>query len=89
MVYVISAEYCYDFIVNVTFNNGIRTDIDLRDTISKDSRPIVRELINIDLFKQVTVKSDTLVWPNGFDLAPEYLYELAKTIQTAYRTYGF
>jgi len=25
-------------------------------------------------FARLTVQSDTVVWANGFDLAPEYLY---------------
>lgn len=83
MVYVISAEYRRDFIVNVTFNDGVCSDLDLRDIISGDNRAIVRELLDIDLFVQVAVGADTLVWPNGFDLAPEYLHDMAQTIQTA------
>jgi hypothetical protein len=83
MVYVISAVYRRDYVVNVTFNDGVCSDLDLRATITGDSRAIVRELLNMDVFSKVTVDADTLVWPNGFDLAPEYLHDLALTLQTA------
>jgi hypothetical protein len=39
--------------------------------------------MNIELFSQVSVDMDTLVWPNGFDLAPEYLYELSLALHIA------
>lgn len=51
--------------------------------IQNDNRKIVRELMNIELFSQVSVDMDTLVWPNGFDLAPEYLYELSLALHIA------
>jgi hypothetical protein len=77
MVYVVSAEYAKGYLVDTVFNDGTRALIDLEPTIRNDARPIVRELLNVDLFARVSVDMDTLVWPNGVDLAPEYLYELS------------
>lgn len=83
MVYVISAEYAEEFKVDVVFNDGTKTWIDLRATMENDSRLIVRSLLDMTLFSRVSIEMDTLVWPNGFDLAPEYLYDLARVRRTA------
>ncbi len=83
MVFIVGAEYMKDCIVNVVFNDGIHSRIDLRSSLENDTRPIARALLDPSLFAQVSVDMDTLVWPNGFDLAPEYLYELARVRRTA------
>ena len=48
-----------DFRVWVRFSDATEGAVDLRDP---------RE------FERLTVQSDTVVWANGFDRAPEYLY---------------
>ncbi len=39
--------------------------------------PVFEPLHNIEFFRQFRVHSEwkTLVWPNGADMAPEFLYE--------------
>lgn len=83
MIYVVDAAYLGEFVVEVVFNDGTRAQLDLKATIENDTRAIVRELLNVELFAQVSVAMDTLVWPNGFDLAPEYLYELSQALRIA------
>jgi len=83
MVYVVRAKYVKEYVIETVFNDGTRALIDLKSTIQNDNRKIVRELMNIELFSQVSVDMDTLVWPNGFDLAPEYLYELSLALRIA------
>jgi len=45
-------------------------------------------LKNIDAFSKVAVdpKLETVVWPNGADLAPEYLKELHQANQQGLKT---
>jgi hypothetical protein len=64
--------------VYVIFNDGTKCAMDLKSTIEQDARAIVRELLDPALFARVCVESGTLVWPNGFDLAPEFLYDLTR-----------
>lgn len=42
--------------------------------------PMFEPLTNPDVFHQVRVdpELETVVWPNGADLAPEYLYQMAQ-----------
>jgi len=44
--------------------------------VFSDSRPIVTALRDPQAFSRVRVESDTVTWDNGFDLAPEFLYDL-------------
>jgi hypothetical protein len=77
MVGVERAEYVEGFTIRVVFQDGRTGDIDLREIVQKDPRPIFAELSNWDRFKDFKVDYDTICWANGLDLAPEYLYFLA------------
>jgi hypothetical protein len=46
--------------------------VDLRDLVMSDQRPIAA-LRMPDAVASIRVEHDTVVWDNGFDLAPEYL----------------
>jgi len=48
--------------------------------IVPDSRHVAEPLKDVALFAQAAVhpECETVVWPNGADLAPEFLYEAAK-----------
>ena len=43
--------------------------------------PMFEPLTNPEVFNQARVdpELDTVVWPNGADLAPEFLYQVAQT----------
>ena len=60
----------------VTFNDGRNAVVDLKKTIENDHRPIIRALLDVNIFNSFTVANDTVSWKNGADFAPEYLYEV-------------
>jgi len=64
-----------DYIVSIEFNDGQNGLINFKQELEKDHRPIIKELLDLEKFKTVKIKYDTLCWDNGVDLAPEYLYE--------------
>jgi len=56
------------------FSDGKQGHVELAAFIAADHRPIVRELRDEAKFADIKVDMDTVVWRNGFDLAPEFLY---------------
>jgi len=63
-----------DYVIWVKFNDGINGEVDLSNELEGE---VFGPLKDIALFK--TVKIDpllqTVVWDNGEDLAPEFLYD--------------
>ncbi|MDD5278059.1 MULTISPECIES: DUF2442 domain-containing protein [Acidithiobacillus] len=60
--------------LHVRFNTGQEGDVDLSREMTD---PIFDALRDNDLFSRVEVHSwfQTVTWPNGADLAPEYLMD--------------
>jgi hypothetical protein len=75
MVWVTAARACPEFRVWVRFSDGAEGEVDLGDYLRKDHRTVVRALLDPALFASLKVDLDTIVWSNGFDLAPEFLRE--------------
>lgn len=61
----------------VRFLDGTAGAVDLSQELWG---PMFEPLANPDVFNQARVdhELDTVVWPNGADLAPEFLYRLAQ-----------
>jgi hypothetical protein len=74
LVDVIDAKYVREFIVWVKFEDGTEGEVDLASELYG---PVFEPLKEIGYFKQVTVDPElgTIVWPNGADIAPEFLYQ--------------
>ena len=63
-----------DFVLHLRFADGTEGDVDLSDKLEGE---VFAPLRDPAFFRQVSVHPEfhTVVWPNGADLAPEYLYE--------------
>ena len=83
MVWIKKAKYIEDYKIHVTFNDAQCGVIDLKEIIYNDKRQVFRELVDIAKFKQFEVDFDTIVWRNGLDLAPEFLYNFLVQSQHA------
>jgi hypothetical protein len=72
--HVMSAEYVSGYVIRLKFRDGTAGEIDLGAELTG---PVFEPLLNVATFKQFKVDSEfhTLVWPNGADLAPEFLYQ--------------
>ena len=74
MVWVTHAQVRPEHRIWIRFSDGAEGEVDLRDTIFADKRPIVVALRDAATFAALQVAADTVTWANGFDLAPEFLY---------------
>jgi hypothetical protein len=73
VIWVTEAKPLPDFVLWLRFSDGSEGRVRLRDFIEADRRPIVQQLRDPHAFSAMGVESDTVVWANGFDLAPEFL----------------
>jgi hypothetical protein len=71
---IVEAHYTTDFKVWVRFSDGVEGYVDLSHELTG---PMFAPLRNVEEFRRVSLHSElrTLVWPNGADLAPEFLRE--------------
>ena len=83
MIWVIEVGALPEYRLRLRFSDGLQGDVDLKDFILGDPRPIVSALRDPALFAAVQLESDTAVWSNGFDLAPEFLRERARSRASA------
>ena len=75
ILHITGAKHLRDYQVWLKFNDDAEGIVDL----SKELWGTMFEpLKDLSLFSQVRLDTelDTIVWPNGADLAPEFLHEL-------------
>ena len=72
-----SVRYVSGYKLEVVFSDGLSAIVDLEQDLYG---PLFSTLKNVDLFRHAIANPDThtVEWPNGIDLAPEYLYNLAR-----------
>jgi hypothetical protein len=80
---VITVRPLSPFTVELTFADGTRGTVDLSRWIV-GSEGVFAALQERAYFRRVTVdpEAGTIVWPNGADLDPDVLYELAQQAHT-------
>ena len=83
MIWVTDARTLPDYRLWVRFSDGVEGEIDLKDFIAADPRPIVAALRDPTTFSAIRLEMDTVVWANGFDLAPEFLHTRAMSHASA------
>ena len=77
---VISAEYCGEFKIKITFNDGVKGTVDFAKWLEG---PVFEPLRDPAYFGQFFIDGGTVAWANGADIAPETLYEQAKSGEAA------
>lgn len=70
---VVDARYIRDFTIWVKFADGSEGEIDLAGELLG---PVFEPLRDVDYFRDFSIAEyGTISWPNGADIAPEFLYE--------------
>ena len=74
---VIDANYVDNYTLHLRFSEGSEGEVDFEQELDGE---IFEPLKDISYFKKFTVNQElhTVVWPNGADFAPEFLYEKLK-----------
>ncbi|PKM12681.1 MAG: DUF2442 domain-containing protein [Gammaproteobacteria bacterium HGW-Gammaproteobacteria-3] len=91
-LHVTDAQYLEDYKIEVTFNNGRKGIADLTDALRG---AMFEPLKNKSMFSSLAVDKelDTIVWSNGADLAPEYIYFQAfknePELQQQFKQWGY
>ena len=71
---VVEAKYKKGYTIHIRFSDGTKGDVDLIHELYGE---LFEPLKDIATFKSFTIHPEfhTLCWPNGADIAPEFLYE--------------
>ncbi len=72
MLHITKAKYLKDYLVWLAFDDGSSGQVDLLEHLKG---PIFQPLKDKKIFSQLRLdpELETIVWPNGADLAPEFL----------------
>jgi hypothetical protein len=78
-LHVKDVKYLHDYVIWLRFNDGAEGEIDLRSELDGE---VFAPLNDKSKFRQFGVDPElgTIVWENGTDLAPEFLYENMKVM---------
>ena len=71
---VLEARHVRDYVVWLRFRDGTAGEIDLEPVLRG---PIFQPLKDVAAFREFFIhpEFETLAWPNGADLAPEFLHD--------------
>lgn len=70
---VVAVTVVRPYVLDITFADGVQRQVDMEPLLWGE---VFEPLRDPDFFARVAVDPilKTIVWPNGADLAPEYLY---------------
>jgi hypothetical protein len=79
ILHIKEAKYLYDYVIWLRFNDGAIGEVDLEDELYGE---VFEPLKEIEKFKSFRVdpELETIVWDNGADMAPEFLYNKMKVL---------
>ena len=75
ILHILDVEVVSDFTLKLEFDDGTVKQVDVTPLLTG---PVFQPLHDARFFEKVSIDpvSQTVVWPNGADFAPEALYEL-------------
>jgi hypothetical protein len=77
--HVIDARHVRGHVLWLKFRDGTAGEIDLTHELNG---PVLEALRDVSLFRKFSIHPEfrTLVWPNGADIAPEFLHDNIKVV---------
>ena len=92
ILHVTEATYLNNYCIQLSFNNGQSGVVDLKNDLEGTVFQLLKDKSFFKKFK-LDKELDTIVWPNGTDIAPEYLYFLAfkqkLELQEQFKKWGY
>jgi len=91
-LHITAARYLYDYQVEVEFNNGRKGIADLSSALKGSVFGPLKSPVE---FAKLALDDEleTIAWPNGADLAPEFVYFQAfrhdPELQQQFRVWGY
>ncbi len=84
MLHIKSAKHISNYKIWVSFDDGTSGEVNLEGSLNG---PVFQPLKDISVFSKVSVdpELETVVWPNGADLAPEFIKNLHNKQQSNLR----
>jgi hypothetical protein len=75
--HVLEARYVAGHTIWLRFRDGTSGEVDLASALEG---PVFAPLKDVTFFREFRIDPEfhTLVWPNGADMAPEYLHDQAR-----------
>lgn len=79
ILHIKEAKYLRDYVIWLRFNDGAEGEVNLKDELYGE---VFEPLVDLAMFKAFRVDPvlETIVWDNGADLAPEFLYDKMKVL---------
>jgi hypothetical protein len=79
---VVAVKVIQPYVLEVTFSDGVCRRVDVEPLLWGE---VFEPLRDFALFSQVAVDPElaTVVWPNGADISPEYLYAVEEAPTSA------
>ena len=78
-LHVTEAKYLHDHVLWLKFNDGVEGEIDLSRELEGEVFGLLQDEENFQKFEVDSILN-TVVWKNGADFAPEFLYENMKVL---------
>jgi hypothetical protein len=74
MIRIVEARYISGYVIWLQFSDGLTGEVDLKAELGGE---VFEPLRDQTVFRSFVLHPElhTIVWPNGADLAPEFLYE--------------
>ena len=79
LLHVREARHLRDYVIWLRFNDGAEGEVDLKDELRGEMFEPLRQIDQFSRFR-VDPELQTVVWDNGADLAPEFLYAHMKVL---------
>ncbi|HVE91861.1 MAG TPA: DUF2442 domain-containing protein [Actinomycetota bacterium] len=77
---VVGAEYRGSYRIHLVFNDGTEATVDFEDWLDG---PVFEPLRDFGYFASFFIEAGSVGWPNGADIAPETLYQRARSNEAA------